>query len=351
MGRTIGGFFALLAGLGIFWGTWALSQSTLKLKTEAVKTEGTVIDFKFERSTRIGRSDMYAPIVEYTTAEGQTLTFTSSLSSSSPPYDRGEKVKVLYSKITPEQARIDSFMEHWLGPLISGVFAVTFTLLGSWFFFGGIKKSQKYLKTFGFPALATVLEANSKTGILKYRIDKETRVSSTRIPSETEGNFISLENTVYDWKPSQADVGLNKGDQYRAYLDAQKPYKNFYVDFSDKIGYDLFVKSSEEESIEDEEVEKKLEKELIVKLKNIATRSSPYLSKESSSEIFKLIEDEELILAFEKLMTGIMDLPKPLPVPFQSVNWDDCLEISAYLETEYDFEFWTKFEAFEKEIK
>ena len=95
MGRIIGGFFALLVGLGIFWGTWALSQSTLKLKAEAVKTEGTVIDFETKRSTRIGSSETYAPIVEYTTAEGQTLTFTTSISSSSPSYERGEKVKVL----------------------------------------------------------------------------------------------------------------------------------------------------------------------------------------------------------------------------------------------------------------
>jgi len=49
-------------------------------------------------------------------------------------------------------------------------------------------------------------------------------------------------------------------------------------------------------------------------------------------------------------MTGIMNLPKPLPVSFQSVDWDDCLKIAVYLESEYDSEFWTKFEAFKKEI-
>lgn len=102
MGRIIGGFFALLVGLGMLWGAWGLSQSTLKFKAEGVATEGTVIDFETERSTTDGKSKtMYKPVVEYTTTDGNTLTFTTSSSTSSPSYDRGEKVKVLYSKITP----------------------------------------------------------------------------------------------------------------------------------------------------------------------------------------------------------------------------------------------------------
>ncbi len=253
MGRIIGGFFMLLFGLGMFWGTWTLSQSTLKFNAEAVETEGTVIDFETKPSTGSGRSktrDTYAPIVEYTTAEGQTLTFTTTSSSSPPSYDRGEKVKVLYSKITPERARIDSFMENWFGPLIVGFLAVIFTLGGAWLFFGGIKKSQKYLKTSGVPAVATVIEANPEARFLRYRIDKD-----TRIPTANLDDFISLENTLSDWKPSQADAGLKKGEQFRAYLDAQNPSENFYVDFSDRIGYDPRVKSMEDESIEEDEEE------------------------------------------------------------------------------------------------
>lgn len=189
-----------------------------------------------------------------------------------------------------------------------------------------------------------MLDADSKTGILKYRIDKETRVSDNRIFSENVDKFISLHNTIYNWKPSKTDAVVKKGDKYRAYLGALKPTKDFYVDFSDKIGYDPFITSNEGDSSEDVEIENKL----IGKLKKLATKILPYLSQESSSEILKLIEDEELILAFEKLMNGITNLPKPLPVPFQRVDWDDCLDIAVYLEAEYDSEFWRKFKTFEK---
>ena len=152
MARIIGGFVALLVGLGMLWGSWALAQSTLKFKAESVPTEGTVIDFETERSTSDGKTKtMYKPVIEYTIADGRTLTFTSSSLSSSPSYDRGEKVPVLYSQVTPERARIDGFMDNWFGPLILGFFAVIITLAGVGLFFGGIRNQRvrKWLQAHG----------------------------------------------------------------------------------------------------------------------------------------------------------------------------------------------------------
>ena len=99
--------------------------------------------------------------------------------------------------------------------------------------------------------LITTIEANSEARLLHYRIDKE-----TRRPTANLDDFISLENTLSDWKPSQSDAGLKKGDKFRAYLDSQKPFENFYVDFSDRIGWDPFVKSMKDESIDEDEDEK-----------------------------------------------------------------------------------------------
>ena len=152
MGRIIGGLFILLAGIGMLWGAWALGDSTRTFKANAVATEGTVVDFETERSTSDGKTKtMYSPVIRYATQDGQTLTFTSGSSSSSPAYDRGEKVKVLYSKITPEKARLDSFMENWFGPLILGFFGVLALLIGWFMFFGGLKnrKVRQWLQVHG----------------------------------------------------------------------------------------------------------------------------------------------------------------------------------------------------------
>lgn len=143
MGRIIAGFFVTLLGAGLLWGAWALSQRTLDFKANAVATTGEVIDFERETSTSDGkRKTMYRPVVRFTTENGQAIEFAGGTSSSSPSYERGEQVKVLYRKGTPEDARIDSFMENWLGPLIVGLFGLIAAPLGTWLFLGGIRNKR-----------------------------------------------------------------------------------------------------------------------------------------------------------------------------------------------------------------
>ena len=339
----------VLSGFGLFLLIMnvAFLNNPVRLLIAGESAQGVVVDRVYSTNPKSRYSE--TPMVEFAMSTGERVRVKGRVYSSSSSMRVGDAVTVAYSPSQPENARLLLFGEFVFEAFFLGVAGIF--LLG-WILLPGSEKKywisvpggQKDLKTSGFPAVASVLDADSKTGILKYRIDKETRVPDNQIRSENVDNFISLENTVYDWKPSKTDAAMKKGDQYRAYLGALKPTEDFYVDFSDKIGYDPFVTSNDEDYIDDEEIENKL----IGKLKKLATKSLPYLSQESSSEILKLIEDEELILAFEKLMNGIMNLPKPLPVPFQRVDWDDCLEIAAYLEAEYDSEFWTKFETFEK---
>ncbi len=226
MGRIIGGFFALLVGLGMLWGTWALSQSTLKFKADGVKVEGTVIDFETERSTTDGKTKtMYKPVVQYTTTEGQTLTFTTSSSSSSPSYDRGEKVKVLYSKITPERARLDSFMENWFGPLILGFFGVIVTLLGWFLFFGGIRnrKVRKWLETNG-TKVQTRFHAVEQNTSLKVNGKSPWRVCSQwQDPATQKVHLFYSDNIWYDptefCQRESLDAVVNPQDPKQYFLD------------------------------------------------------------------------------------------------------------------------------------
>ena len=95
-------------------------------------------------------------------------------------------------------------------------------------------------------------------------------------------------------------------------------------------------------------------------LRSLAATSAPYLSQESLSEIGTLIGENDPSLAFQKLVTGIMNLPRPLPVPLKNVNLDDYFELGRklgldeameeYAGIEYDPEFWTKFSAFKSEL-
>lgn len=226
MGRIIGGFFALLVGLGMLWGAWGLSQSTLKFKAGGVATEGTVIDFETERSTTDGKSKtMYKPVVEYTTTDGNTLTFTTSSSTSSPSYDRGEKVKVLYSKITPERARLDSFMENWFGPLILGCLGVIVTLIGWFLFFGGIrnKKVRQWLQTHGTKIQTRFHAVEQNTG-LKVNGKSPWRVCSQwQDPATQKVHLFYSDNIWYDptefCQKDSIDALVNSGDPRQYFLD------------------------------------------------------------------------------------------------------------------------------------
>jgi len=160
-----------LAGLGMLVGSgWTLG-STLKFRKEATITEGTVVDFATSRSDK-GKT-MYSPVVEYRDLSGTSRQVTGSGSSSSPGYDRGDKVPVRFMPENPEKARIDSFMENWFAPLILGGMGIIFFAIGIGSFAAGITKARnrKWLKANGMrvqakytgPIYDTSLKVNGKS--------------------------------------------------------------------------------------------------------------------------------------------------------------------------------------------
>jgi hypothetical protein len=160
-----------LVGLGMLVGSgWSLG-STLKFRKEATIADGVVVDFASERDSK-GKT-MYAPIVEYRDLSGTSRQLTSSVRSSSPGYDRGDKVQVRFMPQNPEKARIDSFLENWFLPLILGGMGIIFFGIGIGMFVAGITKARnrKWLKANGLRVQAqytgaiydTSLKVNNKS--------------------------------------------------------------------------------------------------------------------------------------------------------------------------------------------
>jgi hypothetical protein len=79
----------------------------------AVRTTGTVVDLHQRQGTS-------HPEISFIDAHGHEHRIGAKVQSSPPAFYKGERVVVLYPANAPTQARIDSFLENWLVPLITG---------------------------------------------------------------------------------------------------------------------------------------------------------------------------------------------------------------------------------------
>ena len=107
-------FFAIGSGMTI-------RQRTLEV--QGIEAPGSVISLQ-ENCDSDGCT--YAPEVQFTTANGQSIHFVSSYYSSPPSYDVGETVIVVYPVDKPADAIIkgDGQFLHIIFMLIGGVIAI-----------------------------------------------------------------------------------------------------------------------------------------------------------------------------------------------------------------------------------
>lgn len=91
------------------------------LKRDGSSVSGVVV--ALEKSADTDGGVTYAPVIKYE-VDGRTHTFTSSNSSDPPSYEVGERVELLYDAADPSEARIDSWWELWLMPVMLGGAAV-----------------------------------------------------------------------------------------------------------------------------------------------------------------------------------------------------------------------------------
>jgi Protein of unknown function (DUF3592) len=161
---------------GMLFMTIAVSsaKNTREFVSHASIAQGTVIDL-VRRQTSDAKT--FAPLVRFTTADGETIEFTSATASNPPGYAKGDGVAVLYRPLAPRDARIDGFASLWAGPLMfGGLGSITF-LVGASVLLNGVRKTRDAddLKRHGKRLLTTVQRVEMKenlkvNGCHPYRI-------------------------------------------------------------------------------------------------------------------------------------------------------------------------------------
>lgn len=139
---VFGGVLFLVIGVcalvgGIVWGV-----NTKKFVDGAERASGTVIELERRQSGDDGPS--YYPVVRFTDAAGNDVTFTSSTGSNPPSKREGDKVDVLYDPRNPREAELDSFFSLWFGPLmVGGLFGTIFPLVGVAIILGSLRQAAQ----------------------------------------------------------------------------------------------------------------------------------------------------------------------------------------------------------------
>ena len=124
---TLGYFFAGMGALFAGFGGWFLWQES-SFSERSIPTRGTIVKLVDYRDS--DGDTMYRPVAEYFDARGRRYEFSSNTSSSSPGFRIGEEVDILYDPLKPHDARIDTWGQRFLLPVIFSGMGSLFVLIG-----------------------------------------------------------------------------------------------------------------------------------------------------------------------------------------------------------------------------
>ncbi len=119
----------LLVGLAMLSGAVYSFVTTWRFIGGAIAADGVVIALEESWSSSDG-DYTYHPRVAFETEDRRRFEFTGDTGSRPAAFDVGEPVRVLFDPAMPETARIDSFFQLWLLPLILGGLGTVFSSFG-----------------------------------------------------------------------------------------------------------------------------------------------------------------------------------------------------------------------------
>lgn len=127
----LGPIFAVIGFALLGAATWMFLRTRAFIE-QAMTTVGVVVELVEEtRSGRDGNETYFYPVVRFQPASGDEIQFRSNVGSNPAGYRQGEQVPVLYDPAQPAEARIRSFFQLWLLPLVLGFIGAVFAIVGT----------------------------------------------------------------------------------------------------------------------------------------------------------------------------------------------------------------------------
>jgi hypothetical protein len=114
-------------GLGLLSGAVSVFLRQRRESASAAQAQGVVVELARKAGQR---GYLYYPVVEFTTAAGQKVSFESTVGRMPAGYAVGAAVKVSYDPQNPQKADIDSALTRWFVPGCMAAMGAGFALLG-----------------------------------------------------------------------------------------------------------------------------------------------------------------------------------------------------------------------------
>ena len=130
-------------GVALLIGASIAATITVQFRARSISAPGEIVDQLGGSRSGSGRGRSYAPVFEFTDADGQRHRVRASVSSNPPAYDVGDAVTVRYDPRRPEKARLDSFLENWFVATLLGGLGIVFTGLAAGFVVTGVASRRR----------------------------------------------------------------------------------------------------------------------------------------------------------------------------------------------------------------
>jgi hypothetical protein len=121
---------AIFSGLGVVMmlvGIFFFSH-TRQFLARAQTAKGTVTQMVYSHSSEGGGG--YAPVYQFTTADGQSIVKQDSMASNPPRFQVGQELDILYDAAKPQKARINRKMNLYFLPTLFWGMGLIFTGVG-----------------------------------------------------------------------------------------------------------------------------------------------------------------------------------------------------------------------------
>jgi hypothetical protein len=116
----LGALLLLIAGL-IYLGE-------ARFLGRAERATGTVVDLY--RSIHDEGGNSFCPVFEFTTQDGQVVTYRGNVCASPPAYKAGDRVKLIYDPGNVKHVQMDNFWSKYVAVFVLSVIGAPFTLFG-----------------------------------------------------------------------------------------------------------------------------------------------------------------------------------------------------------------------------